>query len=145
IDEDGFWYIYGRSDDTIKLAGKRVGPAEIEALLMETGLAAEAAAVAVPDPGKGAAVVCVCDPSADTPADRSLPARLSNAVAAGLGAAFRPKDVLLVADLPKTRNMKIMRRVIRAAYLGEAPGDLSAIVNPGSVEAIAAAAGPKRE
>jgi len=144
IDEDGFWYIYGRSDDTIKLAGKRVGPAEIEALLMETGLAAEAAAVAVPDPVKGAAVVCVCVPAANVPADGSLPARLSNAVAAGLGAAFRPKDVLLVADLPKTRNMKIMRRVIRAAYLGEAPGDLSAIVNPGSVEAIAAAARPKR-
>ncbi len=137
IDADGCWYIYGRSDDTIKIAGKRVGPAEIEALLMATGLAAEAAAIAVPDPVKGSSVVCVCVPSAAAVDPPGAVAQLGKAVADGLGTAFRPKDVLLVPDLPKTRNMKIMRRVVRAAYLGQPTGDLSAIVNPDSVGAIA--------
>jgi acetyl-CoA synthetase len=137
-DRDGFWYIFGRSDDTIKVAGKRVGPTEIEALLMATGLAADAAAVAIPDPIKGAAVVCVCVPSAQA-GDAPVAERLTAAVIQGLGPAFRPKDVLLVSDLPKTRNMKVMRRVVRAAYLDQPPGDLSAIVNPSSVAEIAAA------
>jgi acetyl-CoA synthetase len=137
-DQDGFWYIYGRSDDTIKVAGKRVGPTEIEALLMATGLAADAAAIAIPDPIKGAAVVCVCVPTAQA-AGASAAERLAAAVVQGLGPAFRPKDVLLVSDLPKTRNMKVMRRVVRAAYLDQPPGDLSAIVNPSSVTEIAAA------
>jgi len=134
-DADGFWFIFGRSDDTIKVAGKRVGPTEIEALLLATGLAAEAAAVAVPDPIKGEAVVCVCVPTSQAEATRAR-AMLSAAVVAGLGPAFRPKDVLLVSDVPKTRNMKVMRRVVRAAYLDAPPGDLSAIVNPASVGEI---------
>ena len=139
IDADGFWYIHGRSDDTIKVAGKRVGPAEIEALLMATGVTTETAAVAVPDPVKGSSVVCVCVPSDAAGDPQAAVELLMAAVVDGLGSAFRPKDVLLVPDLPKTRNMKIMRRVARAAYLGEPPGDLSAIVNPEAVEAIAGA------
>jgi len=141
-DSEGFWYIFGRSDDTIKVAGKRVGPTEVEALLLATGLAAEAAAIAVPDPIKGAAVVCVCVPKSPA-GGKQITDALAAAVVAGLGAAFRPKDVLLVPDLPKTRNMKVMRRVVRAAYLGEATGDLSAIVNPSSVSDIIEARGKK--
>ena len=134
-DADGFYYILGRSDDTLKIAGKRTGPSEIEGLVLSTGLVREVAAIGVPDPVKGTAIVCVsvlreaADPSAavDT---------ISAAVVAGLGTAFRPKQVVLCADLPKTRNMKIMRRVVRAALLGQEPGDLSSLVNPEAVEAL---------
>jgi acetyl-CoA synthetase len=134
-DEDGHWYIWGRSDDTLKIAGKRTGPSEIEALLMATGKLAEAAAIGVPDPIKGSTLVLVCvqKPGVEVSADE-----LSYTVVHGLGTPFKPKAVLFVPDLPKTRNLKIMRRVIRAAYLGENPGDLSSLVNPESIDEIRA-------
>ena len=139
-DADGMWYVHGRSDDTLKIAGKRTGPSEIEALLMGTGLLQDAAAIGIPDRIKGTAVVCVCvarrhvdqsvaDPSAAVKA-------LSGAVVAGLGGAFKPAAVVFVPDLPRTRNMKVMRRVVRSAWLGEEPGDLSTLVNPESLQAI---------
>jgi acetyl-CoA synthetase len=137
-DADGHWYIWGRSDDTLKIAGKRTGPAEIEALLMSTGMLGEAAAIGVPDPIKGSALVLVCATRAGVSASPELEAELSRVVTHGLGTPFRPKAVLFVPDLPKTRNLKIMRRVIRAAYLGESPGDLSSLVNPESIGEIAA-------
>jgi len=137
-DEDGHWYIWGRSDDTLKIAGKRTGPAEIEALLMATGQLGEAAAIGVPDPIKGSALVLVCVPKAGVAPAPELKAQLSEVVVHGLGTPFKPKDVVLISDLPKTRNLKIMRRVIRAAYLGENPGDLSSLVNPESIEEIRA-------
>jgi acetyl-CoA synthetase len=140
-DSDGHWYIHGRSDDTLKIAGKRTGPAEIEALLMGTGKLAEAAAIGVPDPIKGSALVLVCSLKPGVAAGEALRAELSQAVVHGLGVAFRPKDVRFVYDLPKTRNLKIMRRVIRAAYLGEDAGDLSALVNPEAVAELRAQAG----
>ncbi len=136
-DADGMWYVHGRSDDTLKIAGKRTGPSEIEALLMATGLLQDAAAIGIPDPVKGTAVVCVCVPRPDTNPEAAAKA-LSAAVVAGLGGAFRPADVVFVPDLPRTRNMKVMRRVIRAAWLGEEPGDLSTLVNPESLQAIGA-------
>ena len=139
-DADGVWYIHGRSDDTIKIAGKRTGPAEIEALLLATHRVSDAAAVAVPDPVKGSAVVCAVIAAPGETAEAELSAALANAVVAGLGAAFRPKRVLYVADLPRTRNMKTMRRVVRAAILDQPPGDLSALVNPEAVEALRATA-----
>lgn len=137
-DSDGMWYVHGRSDDTLKIAGKRTGPSEIEALLMATGLLLDAVAVGTPDPVKGTAVVCVCVPRPGVDPDAAVKA-LSAAVVAGLGGAFRPAEIALVADLPRTRNMKVMRRVIRATWLGEDPGDLSTLVNPESVQAIRAA------
>jgi acetyl-CoA synthetase len=137
-DADGHWYIHGRSDDTLKIAGKRTGPAEIEALAMATGRLAEAAAIGVPDPVKGSALVLVCVPKPGVAADAALEAELDRAVTHGLGTPFRPKAVLLVPDLPKTRNLKIMRRVIRAAVLGEDPGDVSSLVNPESIGEIGA-------
>ena len=139
-DADGHWYIHGRSDDTLKIAGKRTGPAEIEALLMGTGKLAEAAAIGVPDRIKGSALVLVCSLKPGVSADEALRGELSQAVVHGLGVAFRPKDVRFVSDLPKTRNLKIMRRVIRAAYLGEDAGDLSALVNPEAVAELRATA-----
>jgi len=137
VDADGFWFIHGRSDDTLKIAGKRTGPAEIEALLSATGLVNEAAAVGAPDPVKGQAIVCFCV-ARGTPDDATA-ARLAQAVADGLGAPFRPQRVVFLPDLPKTRNMKIMRRVLRAVWCGEPPGDLSSLVNPECIAAIEAA------
>jgi len=137
-DADGHWYIHGRSDDTLKIAGKRTGPAEIEALLMATGKLAEAAAIGVPDPIKGSALVLVCAAKPGILLDEQLRGELSRIVTHGLGTPFKPKAVLFVSDLPKTRNLKIMRRVIRAAFLGENPGDLSSLVNPDALEEIRA-------
>lgn len=139
-DEDGSWFIHGRSDDTIKIAGKRTGPAEIEALLLATRKVVDAAAVAVPDPVKGAALICVVIPL-DSEADRrSLGVELADAVVAGLGGSFRPTRIVFAQDLPRTRNMKTMRRVVRAALLDEDPGDLSTLMNPEAVDAIREAA-----
>lgn len=134
-DADGMWYVHGRSDDTLKIAGKRTGPSEIEAPLMGTGLLQDAAVIGVPDPIKGTAVLCVCVPRPDTE-EASAAKTLSAAVVAGLGGAFKPARVVFVADLPRTRNMKVMRRVVRAAWLGEDPGDLSTLVNPEAVAGI---------
>ncbi|MBX6350776.1 MAG: AMP-binding protein [Clostridia bacterium] len=142
VDEDGFWYIEGRSDDTIKVGGKRVGPAEVESLLVAHPAVREAAAVGVPDEVKGEAIVCFCilRPGAEPASAEALEAlreALKDKVAASLGKPFRPKDVRFVADLPRTRNAKIMRRVVRAAYLGLPPGDLSALENPAAADAVA--------
>ena len=134
-DISGMWYVHGRSDDTLKIAGKRTGPSEIEELLMGTGLLQDAAAIGIPDPVKGTAVVCLCVPRPGVDASQAVTS-LSAAVVAGLGGAFRPAQVVLVDDLPRTRNMKMMRRVIRASWLGEDPGDLSTLINPESVQAI---------
>jgi acetyl-CoA synthetase len=134
-DEDGYYYILGRSDDTLKIAGKRTGPSEIEGLVLSTGLVKEVAAVGVPDPVKGTAIICVCVPREAATATEAVDA-IAGAVVKGLGTAFRPKDVVLCADLPKTRNMKIMRRVIRSALLGQDAGDLSSLINPEAVEAL---------
>ncbi|MDO8878830.1 MAG: AMP-binding protein [Pseudolabrys sp.] len=135
-DADGSWFIHGRSDDTIKIAGKRTGPAEIEALLLATHRISDAAAVAVPDPVKGSAVICTVVAAPNEAPDQELATALSNAVVSGLGGSFRPKQVLFVGDLPRTRNMKTMRRVIRAVLLDENPGDLSALVNPEAVDEL---------
>lgn len=132
-DADGLFYILGRSDDTIKVSGKRTGPSEIETLLTGTGKVSEAAVIGVPDEIKGSAIVCVCVPMPGVAADAALQAELSQAVVHGMGASYRPRQVLLVSDLPKTRNMKIMRRVVRAVYKGDSPGDLSSLVNPETV------------
>ncbi len=132
-DAAGFWFIHGRSDDTIKIAGKRTGPAEVEALLMAGGRLAEAAVVGLPDPVKGAALACVCVPLPKAGDRAELARELEAAVVAGLGGSFRPKRILFVADLPKTRNMKVMRRVVRAVLQGRDPGNLDALVNPQAV------------
>ena len=136
IDEDGLWYILGRSDDTIKIAGKRLGPAEVEAVLVEHPAVIEAAAVGVPDPAKGQALVCFCVLRPGHAASDVLAEDLKALVASRLGKPLRPHAIEFVLDLPKTRNAKVMRRVIRASYLNEAPGDLSSLENPQAVEGI---------
>ena len=136
IDEDGLWYILGRSDDTIKIAGKRLGPAEVESVLVGHSAVSEAAAVGIPDPLKGEALVCFCVLKPGNAASESLREELRARVAGALGKPLRPEVLKFVDDLPKTRNAKIMRRVVRSAYLNQAAGDLSALENPQSLEAI---------
>jgi acetyl-CoA synthetase len=136
VDDDGLWYILGRSDDTIKIAGKRVGPAEVESILVAHPQVSEAAAIGVPDPIKGEALVCFCVLKKGANGDVTLAAELKKNVARDLGKALAPKDILFVADIPKTRNAKVMRRVARAAYLGEQLGDTSALENPTAIEEI---------
>jgi len=135
-EEDGTWFLHGRSDDTIMIAGKRCGPSEVESLLLEPGLLTEAAATAISDPIKGEALLCVCVAAPGIAADDELRGRLRGLVEAGLGPAFRPKDLLFVTELPKTRSMKVMRRVVRAIYEGRDPGDLAALANPDAIEAL---------
>ena len=136
VDDDGLWYIVGRSDDTIKIAGKRVGPAEVESVLVEHPAVIEAAAIGVPDPMKGQALVCFCVLKSGD-AGPELAAELRSLVATRLGKPLRPDAIEFVADLPKTRNAKVMRRVIRAAYLDQPTGDISSLENPQAVEEIA--------
>ena len=136
IDEDGFWFIRGRSDDTLKVAGKRVGPAEVESAAVAHPAVQEAAAIGVPDELKGEAVVVFCVLRPGHEAGDALAEEVRQAVGAQLGAALRPERVRFVADLPKTRNAKIMRRVIRAAYLGLPPGDTTALENPAAVAEV---------
>ncbi|HEY1372329.1 MAG TPA: AMP-binding protein [Candidatus Binatia bacterium] len=136
VDEDGLWYILGRSDDTIKIAGKRLGPAEVESILTAHPAVSEAAAIGVPDPIKGEALVCFCVLKLSSVESEELREELRSSVAEQLGKPLTPHRIKFLEDLPKTRNAKIMRRVVRAAYLSEDPGDLSALENPHSVEAV---------
>jgi acetyl-CoA synthetase len=144
IDNDGLWYILGRSDDTIKIAGKRVGPAEVESVLVAHALVSEAAAIGIPDSIKGEALVCFCVLKKDANGDVALAAQLKANVARDLGKALAPREIIFVGDIPKTRNAKVMRRIVRAAYLGEKLGDTSALENPASLDEIKRAATPKQ-
>ncbi len=136
VAEDGLWYVLGRSDDTIKVAGKRLGPAEVESVLVADPAVGEAAAIGVPDELKGEAVVCFVVLRAGQKPGPELAHRLQDAVASALGKPLRPKAINFVSDIPKTRNAKLLRRVVRAVYLGQDPGDLSSLENPAAIEAI---------
>ena len=141
IDADGHWTVLGRSDDTLKVAGKRVGPAEVETAAVAHPAVVEAAAIGVPDELKGEAVVVlvVLRPEHIAAPDADLLADIAARVVTELGPTLRPAAVVPVAQLPRTRSGKIMRRVARAAWLGQDPGDTSALENPASVTEIAAA------
>jgi acetyl-CoA synthetase len=136
IDEDGQWFLLGRSDDTINVAGKRLGPAEVESVLVSHPAVAESAVVGVPDETKGEAVWCfVVAPDAAP----ELAGELAELVAGELGRPFKPSRVVLVDALPKTRSAKILRRAVRAVAVGEDPGDMSSAENPQSLDGIRAA------
>jgi acetyl-CoA synthetase len=132
IDEDDYWYLHGRSDDTLNIAGKRIGPAELESAAISSGIVAEAAAIGVPHALKGEAAWIFCVPLNELQDDELV----ANAVAKSLGKAFKPERVLWVGALPKTRSAKIVRRAVRARVLGKDPGDLSALENPECLEEI---------
>lgn len=135
-DDYGMWYVLGRSDDTLKIAGKRTGPAEIEGPLLATGKIVEAAVIGIPDKVGGSAVVCVCVPKESNKNEAALKEELIAAVVAEMGKAYKPKQIVFVQDLPKTRTMKIMRRVVKALLLGNEPGDISSMINTESIDFI---------
>lgn len=136
IADDGLWYIRGRSDDTIKVAGKRLGPAEVESALVAHPAVAEAAAVGIPDPVKGEALLCfvVLQPGIED--SERLRSDLSDLVTAELGKALKPSAVLAISELPRTRNAKVLRRIVRAVYLGNDPGDLASLENHSALAAL---------
>jgi acetyl-CoA synthetase len=136
VDADGYWFLHGRSDDTLNIAGKRIGPAELESAALSQGGVAEAAAIGVPHEVKGevAWIFCVPLPGAEPTAEE-----VAATVGDVLGKAFRPERILFVPALPKTRSAKIVRRAVRARALGTDPGDLSSLENPESLEDISRA------
>ena len=136
IDEDGFWSLHGRSDDTIKVAGRRTGPAEIEAALIEHPAVSEAAAIGVPDEIKGEDITCFVVLKPNYKPDKSLREELRGQVVKIMGKTLKPRDIKFVRDLPKTRSAKIVRRIIKAAFLGRNVSDISSIENPDAVEEI---------
>ncbi len=143
IDEDGFWFLFGRSDDTIKIAGKRLGPGEVESALVEHPKVAEAAAIGVPHAVKGEALVCFVVPMPGVQPDQSLEAELRELVGHKLGHPMRPDAIYFAAALPKTRSGKIVRGTIRRKYIGEDPGDLSSVDNKEALDLIPVATASK--
>ena len=136
VDADGYWFLHGRSDDTLNIAGKRIGPAELESAAVGHPAVREAAAIGVPHEVKGetAWIFCCLLPGAE-----ATEAEVAAHVAAELGKAFKPDRVFFVDALPKTRSAKIVRRAVKATALGADPGDLSSLENPESLDAIEAA------
>ena len=136
IDEDGFWFLHGRSDDTLNIAGKRIGPAEYESAAVDHPAVVECAAVGIPHDVKGETVWCFCILKPDVTPTEELATEVRAVIAKELGKAFAPSRILFVEELPKTRSAKILRRAIRAKALGEDPGDLSSLENPSALEGI---------
>jgi acetyl-CoA synthetase len=139
VDEDGYWFLHGRSDDTLNIAGKRIGPAELESAAVGHEGVAEAAAVGVPHEVKGEVAWIFCVPRPGAEAGPELAREVAATVAGELGKAFRPERILFVTALPKTRSAKVVRRAVRARVLGQDPGDLSSLENPEALEEIARA------
>jgi len=134
VDGDGCWFVHGRADESMNVAGRKVGPAEVEEALIEHPSVSEAAVIGVPDELKGEAIVAfvVTKPgfSPGTPLEEELAKHLVDA----LGPTFRPRAVRTVRELPKTQSGKIVRRLLRQKYLGETLGDLSTVENPQALE-----------
>ncbi len=135
-DEDGFWFLHGRADDTLNVAGRKVGPAEIEGVAMEHDAVNQAAAIGVPDDVTGTAVVLYVVPEPDAEASSELRETIQSLIGAEHGKPFRPSEIRFVEELPKTQSGKIVRRAIRASHLDEDPGDRSSIENPEALEAL---------
>jgi acetyl-CoA synthetase len=139
VDEDGYWFLHGRSDDTLNIAGKRIGPAELESAAVAHPAVSEAAAVGIPHDVKGEVAWVFCVAAPGFAPSEELAAEVAETAAGELGKAFRPDRVVFVPALPKTRSAKIVRRAVRARALGTDPGDLSSVENPEALEAIARA------
>jgi acetyl-CoA synthetase len=133
VDDDGCWFLHGRADESFNVAGRKVGPAEVEECLIEHPAVSEAAVIGVPDEltGEGVVAFVVLTPGA---ALNNVSAELSAHIAASMGPPFRPRAIRAVPELPKTQSGKVVRRLIRQAYLREPLGDTSTVENPGALE-----------
>jgi acetyl-CoA synthetase len=139
-DDDGFWFLHGRADDALNVAGRKVGPAEVEGVLIEHDAVNQAAAVGVPDDTTGTAVVAYVVLADTFDVSDALREELRELVGEELGKPFRPREVLFVSEFPKTQSGKIIRRAIASIYAGEDLGDMSSIENPGALDEIRDAA-----
>jgi acetyl-CoA synthetase len=135
-DEDGYYWIQGRADDILKVAGHRLGNYEIESALVSHPKVAEAVAIGKPHQIKGESIVVFVVLKEGVTQSDELRAELREHVAKEMGKIARPDEVWFVKDVPKTRSGKIMRRVVRARVLGEELGDLSTLRNPEAVDEI---------
>jgi len=135
-DEDGFWFLHGRADDALNVAGRKVGPAEVEGAAMEHEAVNQAAAVGVPDDTTGTAVVLYVVLEAGEEESEDLRGAIRDTVGEELGKPFRPREVLFVDAFPKTQSGKIIRRAIESIYRGEDLGDMSSIENPDILDEI---------
>jgi acetyl-CoA synthetase len=138
VSDDGQWFLHGRSDDTIKVAGKRLGPAEVETVVVAHPAVMEAAAIGVPDELKGEALWVFVVPGPGIVPDEALRAELVACVVRALGPSFKPAQVRFTTALPKTRSAKVLRRAIRSVVSGSEPGDMSGLEDPAALDAIAA-------
>jgi acetyl-CoA synthetase len=140
IDKDGYWFLHGRADDMIKVAGKRMGPAEIESILNQHRTVYETACIGLPDEVKGEEIVCFVVLKPGYEPSEELKEKLMEGVVKSMGKPFKPKDVIFVSDLPRTRSGKILRRLIKTAVMGSELGDTSALENPKALKEITKAA-----
>jgi acetyl-CoA synthetase len=138
-DEDGFWFLHGRADEALNVAGRKVGPAEVEGAAMEHNAVNQAAAVGVPDDTTGTAVVLYVVPEPDVATDDDLRGAIRDTVGDEMGKPFQPREVVFVDELPKTQSGKIIRRAIASIYRGEDICDLDSLENPGAIDAIRSA------
>jgi acetyl-CoA synthetase len=136
VDENGFWSLHGRSDDTIKIAGRRTGPAEIESALIEHPAVSEAATIGVPDEIKGEDIVCFVVLKPGYTPNEKLREELKAQVIKIMGKTLKPKDIKFVKDLPKTRSAKIVRRIIKSTYIGKEVADVSSVENIDAINEI---------
>ena len=133
VDADGHWFLHGRADESFNVAGRKVGPAEIEACLIEHPAVSEAAVIGVPDELTGESVVAFVVLKTGAPLT-DVSAELSAHIVRSMGPTFRPRSVRAVPELPKTQSGKVVRRLIRQAYLSEPLGDASTVENPAALE-----------
>ena len=136
VSHDGQWFLHGRSDDTIKVAGKRLGPAEVESVVVALPRVLEAAAVGVPDELKGESLWVFVVPGPGVDADDALHDEVIEAVVSALGPTFKPAQVCFTDALPKTRSAKVLRRAIRSVVTGAAVGDMSGLEDAAALDAI---------
>ncbi|PSP57338.1 acetyl-CoA synthetase [Halobacteriales archaeon QH_7_66_36] len=136
-DEDGFWFLHGRADDVLNVAGRKVGPAEVEGAAMDHDAVNQAAAVGVPDDTTGTGVVCYVVVEEGVDETEPLREEVRDVIGEELGKPFRPREVLFVDEFPKTQSGKIIRRAVQATYTGEELGDMSSIENPGALDRLA--------
>jgi acetyl-CoA synthetase len=136
VDEDGCWFLHGRADESMNVAGRKVGPAEVEDALIEHPAVSEAAVIGVPDELKGEAIVAFVVMKVGPVVRADLEQQLSAHLVESLGPTFKPRAIRVVNELPKTQSGKIVRRLLRQKFLGEALGDLSTVENPHAIEEI---------
>ncbi|MEF8820703.1 MAG: AMP-binding protein [Halovenus sp.] len=135
-DEDGFWFLHGRSDDVLNVAGRKVGPAEVEGALIDHDAANAAAVIGAEDETTGTAVVAYVILETDYQESDDLREELREHVGEELGKPFRPRDLFFVDEFPKTQSGKIVRRLIQSVHEDEQVGDLSSIENPEALDEI---------